>query len=279
MGYIDLNIGPGIHKTALVLGGGSQSTKIDLGAGTGPFSAAPPAPTLPTDILVEAWEATSLVLSDGGQVATWAGEILTTALAQATAGSRPLYRANLNTSGYPGVDFDGVDDHLFTTSATIAAIFNEAVTRPEFTIYAVLNAGGTSARWSVSAGSSSSDTPIIGIQSGGASADTFYIRDNAGTLRNSSSVVSSGTRVLTLQLNAAGLQYTWDNRTTRLTGGTAAGTGGYTFNRFAIGGLLRAAFSNASAQDFHGIYLADSVHDATNRARVWDYLTSKWGTP
>jgi hypothetical protein len=236
-------------------------------------------PTLPTSLLVEAWEVAAGTGTNGVELQNWTGLILSTVLTQGTPGARPTFRSDLNSSGFPGLEFDGTNDHLSTSDATVCGIFNEAVTRPELTIYAVMNGGGTASRWSLAAGNSVNANPIIGIQSGGAASDTMYVRDDAGTLRNPSATISSGTRVLTLQLNASGSQFVWDNRTNRVNGGTAAGTGGYTFDRFAVGGLLRSTFSNPSAQAFHAVYLADAAHDATQRTTVWDYLTSKWGTP
>jgi len=227
-----------------------------------------------------AWEATALVLSDGDPVPSWVDSVAAVDLAQSTPSARPAYVADLGSTGYPGVNFDGTDDYLWTSDAGLCAVFSDAVARPAFTIYAVMLNGGTSSRWALAAGSSSNANPIIGVQSGGAASDTFYLRDDAGTLRNPTSTISSGKRVLTLQMDSAGLQYSWDNRTARLTGATAAaGSGGWTMNRFALGGLLRSTFSNPSTQDFFAVYVADTVHDASQRTEVWDYLTTKWGTP
>ena len=251
-------------------------------AGTIVETQGPTGPVLPTALLVEAWEATSLVLSDGAQIPSITGLILGKALAQATAGSRPLYRANLNASGYPGMDFDGADDYLWSADATLNAVFSEAgANSPDVTIYAVVNGAGSNAKWSMAAGSSSSDTPILGIQSNASTSETFYIRNDGGTLRLavSTTAVAASTRVITMQLLASGSHNTWDNRTARVAGGTPAGSGPYTFNRLCIGGLLRSVFSNASTQDWHALYIADTVHDATARATVWDYIAATWGTP
>jgi hypothetical protein len=75
------------------------------------------------------------------------------------------------------------------------------------------------------------------------------------------------------------LRYSWDNRTPRLTGLTQAIPAGYTIDRFAIGGLLRATFSNASTQDFHAVYIYGGMATGPQLTELWDYLTAKWGTP
>jgi len=53
-------------------------------------------------------------VTDGGTVAAWTapnGSITTDAV-QSTSGSRPTYRANYSSSGYPALEFDGTNDHL-----------------------------------------------------------------------------------------------------------------------------------------------------------------------
>lgn len=56
---------------------------------------------------------------DGGSVQTWDNETGESALTQATAGKRPLYRASVAAlNGQPAIDFDGTDDILVSADFT-----------------------------------------------------------------------------------------------------------------------------------------------------------------
>jgi hypothetical protein len=265
----------------ITLAGGRAERVLTIADGTTCLPVLPPSgPVLPTWINY-AWEADSLTLADGDPVASWVDVVGGVALAQTTPSARPVYRADLGSSGYAGLSFDGTDDYVWSSDAGLTGLFSSA-TIPEFTVVTVLNGAGTLDRWALSLGSSVSASPVFGLpQSGGAAADKLFMRTNANITRTLTSPVAStsGVRSLSIALNSAGLRYSWDNRTPVLIGADQAAASGYTLNRFALGGLLRATFGSASTQDFHAVYIYGGMATGPQLTELWDYLTQKWGTP
>lgn len=99
MGFVDLNLGAGIHKTALIAGAGYQFTGIDLGAATGPFDDTPPIPWTPLDSgILAAWydpsDDANLILS--GSEIIGAVDLSGNGRTAGIAGTGTLTRGTLN---------------------------------------------------------------------------------------------------------------------------------------------------------------------------------------
>lgn len=230
-------------------------------------------------VLTHAWLATRISQEADSVVTTWTDEISGVELAQSDALKKPLYRTSVN--GYAAVDFDGVDDYLFASDAALMAMFSSANgSTPAATLWFVCsNRASTGApRFPFAFGRSSSDNTIWSL-SGLSTNDLVYLRsDTASLVRSSFDPASTGSkRVLTLQTKSA-LEYaTYLNRDANQSG--VAPNGGFTVDRFAVGGLLRTAFTNPSPIDVHAILVANKFANASERTAVLDFLTSEFGTP
>jgi len=67
---------------------------------------------------------------DGDSVASWrstANGSLSLLATQSTSGSRPIYRANYASSGYPAIEFDGTDDGLIFPHDAGLSITNQTI--------------------------------------------------------------------------------------------------------------------------------------------------------
>ncbi len=74
-------------------------------------------PGMPSSgLLVALWRASSLSLSDGDPVSTWAPSVGTPGSLTGSGSARPTYRATGSPSGGPCVEFDGSDDELNESS-------------------------------------------------------------------------------------------------------------------------------------------------------------------
>lgn len=70
-------------------------------------------------------DAKTVQATDGSVVAVWSplsGSTITTDLVQTSNTLRPLYRANYNSSGYPGVEFDGANDAMVCAYSSAWAV-------------------------------------------------------------------------------------------------------------------------------------------------------------
>lgn len=230
-------------------------------------------------VLTHAWLATRISQAADSVVTTWTDSISGVELAQSDALKKPLFRTSVN--GYAAVDFDGVDDYLFTADAALTAMFSSPNgSTPAATLWFVCsNRGSTgAARWPFAFGWSLSDNPIWSLN-GTSTNDAVYLRSNTASAVTVGFVPTStgAKRVLTLQTKSA-LEYaTFLNRTANQSG--VAPNGGFTVNRFAVGGLLRTSFANPSPIDVHAILVANKFANEAERTSVLDFLSSEFGTP
>lgn len=110
-------------------------------------------PGMPTTNLVALWRASSLSLSDGDPVATWAPASGTPGSLTGSGSARPTFRATGSPSGGAAVEFDGSDDELSLSSpvglpsgaaaGTVIAIVSRAVHNTSYSHIAQYGAAGT----------------------------------------------------------------------------------------------------------------------------------------
>lgn len=92
-----------------------RSTETDLAAALAALGIAGD-PGMPTSNLVALWRASSLSLSDGDPVSTWAPASGTPGSLTGSGSARPTYRSAGSPSGGACVEFDGSDDELSLSS-------------------------------------------------------------------------------------------------------------------------------------------------------------------
>lgn len=66
----------------------------------------------PSKLFADTAKTTPITDGGGGAAVVSAGGSITTDALQSTSGSRPTYRANYSSSGYPALEFDGTADYL-----------------------------------------------------------------------------------------------------------------------------------------------------------------------
>lgn len=110
-------------------------------------------PGMPSTNLVALWRASSLSLSDGDPVSTWAPASGTPGSLTGSGSARPTYRATGSPSGGPAVEFDGSDDELSLSSpaglpsgagaGTMVAIVSRAFHNGSLSFIAQFGTGST----------------------------------------------------------------------------------------------------------------------------------------
>lgn len=108
-------------------------------------------PGLPSSGLVALWRASSLSLSDGDPVSTWAPASGTPGSLTGSGSARPTFRATGSPAGGPCVEFDGSDDELSLSSpaglpsgaaaGTLVAIVSRAFHNGSISLIAQYGAG------------------------------------------------------------------------------------------------------------------------------------------
>lgn len=69
--------------------------------------------------LLAYWHAADLSVGDGNAIPSWVDRINSLSMAQATGASQPIQRADYATTGYPAAEFDGANDFLSVTDASL----------------------------------------------------------------------------------------------------------------------------------------------------------------
>lgn len=179
------------------------------------------------------WNAQDSAVGDGNEIASIADRVNGISLAQTISAMRPILRSDFDSTGYPAMDFDGIDDYLTVNNASLNVskfAFLGAVKQTSAavadTVYAVGNAtycrmmsnsasigdfrlqnGGTSTQGALD---SSGD---INVVAGRCQSDGYFWIDNKSnrgnftgtTVINSSSEHFMGSRSGTLQFFHGGI--------------------------------------------------------------------------
>lgn len=92
---------------------------------------------------VSMWrKADSIALSDGAAIPSWTGQNPPAAIVSAEATNRPAYRTSKAPANLPAVDFDGTNDLLQTSSATITTLIGAASTAYFYCAAVVVDSAG-----------------------------------------------------------------------------------------------------------------------------------------
>ena len=98
--------------------------------------------------LLAYWHASDLAVGNGNAVSDWPDRKNSISMLQATGGLQPLQIDNYASSGYPAAQFDGTDDYLITTDASlnvtkyaILAAVKQNTAAAADTVYAVGSSG------------------------------------------------------------------------------------------------------------------------------------------
>ena len=69
--------------------------------------------------LLAYWHASDLTAGDGNPISSWIDRINSLDMTQGTSGKEPTQRNNYSSTGYPAAEFDGVDNFLSVTDASL----------------------------------------------------------------------------------------------------------------------------------------------------------------
>ena len=241
---------------------------------------------VPTDLTglalwLDADDASSITEAVTNQVSQWNDKSGNARhFSQATSGNQPA--TNITTiNGKNAIDFDGVDDYLFRTSAFITALGSCAA-------FVVVKGPAQDNKYLLAEGKSTDpDTIFALIMSSDLPAGndtlTMFYRDD---FKSNDLVQSSFTSGL-LYDSTVNIGLITDTVTTVKTfvdGGPeehsiAYTRGTYTPDRVAIGGLLRATAGFHFNCSLAEIIIYDSVLSNTDLNLVGNYLNAKWAAP
>lgn len=188
-------------------------------------------------------------------------------LTQAVSSKMPTWQAGV-LNGHPAFRFDGVDDIIDRSSATVAA-------RTTWSVSAVVSSGAseaTSRKWPFGYGNST--TRIFGLTEGVTSGEWgSFVRTSAATIQHATSgVATTAFAVLTI---------VWDGATTVLyRNGTqvasSALAGNINFAHMAMGALFSLA-TECFSGDIALAAAWTSALDATARADLHSYVQDTYG--
>lgn len=238
----------------------------------------------PTDVLDLAyWDARDLSLSDGATISSWQDRSGTYTLSQGTVADRPIFSADVASSGYPGVTFDGVSEHLQND----AGLALQLQSGQPYTAYVIARTGpmGNSTFetiWSLGTNVSTNGFLMYRWPQGSAGDRSVSFRSEDLTIVYAEdwdigSGAADEVSIVTFS-GYNGLLNAWTNRTqyvsdvATLSGGTAA------FYHFTVGCLNRnSTLANFWGGSVHAIGFASRVLDASERAQLEDYANENFG--
>lgn len=228
----------------------------------------------------------------------WLDKIALTPLGQATSGQRPVFKVNIQ-NGLPGVLFDGVDDILTTTDATLVNLFSGSdkalsvitVSTAGEVVYwtsennknitteianPIVFAAGGDEGFIYSFGSTSSDYPFFGTRYNSTgvfkaekrnNADVLKIASGGSYLDHEADIISTVNHGTTVDL--------YQNLVPVATGVAFSATTA-TVDTFAVGGLFRASsILNMKGYIFE-VMVFNDILTAQELKDLNEYAGDKW---
>ncbi|MGI9527973.1 MAG: hypothetical protein ACR2MS_12770 [Weeksellaceae bacterium] len=222
------------------------------------------------------WTTQTIAQSRNTDVTDWVdvnhGKVLTTA---APTNAPPL--AYLNP--YPALDMNGVDHYMFTDDVDVAQAPNTTVNPSAKTAFTfVLSGTPTTGRFAGGWGNSANDMPLYHYNE--STGSIAQHRNDAGTQRlsgGSPSFSGVGIHFLTITVIENEMKTFFDGVQIGTT--QSLGSEPYTFDRFAIGALLRTGAYNYSNFNFHAVGIARGLKAealAANPVLHFNDLLDEW---
>ncbi len=233
-------------------------------------------------------------IADAAKVTSWPDAAGDTTVAHGTAGNQPVFdEVDPQFNGHASVSFERANSHyLFASTGDVIDYFSGA-DKP-FTAFVVARyatkPGSETSECFLSLGNSAAATPLLQCftrHTSGALRARFSVNDGGGAIEVSglNEIIDLGPQVhcwgsdgatVKHYLAGASMNPRYDATVTNITSGSYSAAGSMTFNRFAIGALLRSTVANHANCKFAEIILYNRELSEAERVRVSDYLWNRY---
>lgn len=233
-------------------------------------------------------------IADAAKVTSWPDAAGDTDVAHGTAGNQPVFdEVDPQFNGHASVSFERANSHyLFASTGDVIDYFSGA-DKP-FTAFVVARyatkPGSETSEAFLSLGDSAGATPLLQCftrHTSNALRARFSVNDGGGAIEVSglNELIDLGPQVhcwgsdgatVKHYLAGASMNPHYDASTTNITSGDYSAAGSMTFNRFAIGALLRSTVANHANCKFAEIIIYNRELSEAERVRVSDYLWNRY---
>jgi hypothetical protein len=236
--------------------------------------------------LFDATSGGNLVTTDGATVARWEDQSGNARhISQSVSGSRPILKTSVQ-NGRNILRFDGVADHLFTTSAFVYSLGSSTI----FCVVSQTPSSPPSVNASlITERSSTNSFPnyiVIGNGASNATTLRIFMRDDANanilfsgssTLQTASGTAFNSSYQLVGTVDTGTNMALYINKSSSVNGNYTRST--LTMDRFAVGSSRTNTATSFFGCDLAEIIIYNSALSTNNRQLVENYLYSKWGIP